>query len=45
MLGHEPVGRVVAAGDRARDWLGARVAITLFTGCGVCALCQAATSA
>jgi 2-desacetyl-2-hydroxyethyl bacteriochlorophyllide A dehydrogenase len=41
VLGHEPVGRVVAAGDRARDWLGARVAITLFTGCGACALCQA----
>jgi 2-desacetyl-2-hydroxyethyl bacteriochlorophyllide A dehydrogenase len=41
VLGHEPVGRVVAAGDGARDWLGARVAITLFTGCGACALCLA----
>jgi alcohol dehydrogenase, propanol-preferring len=40
VLGHEPVGRVVAAGDRAGDWLGARVAITLFTGCGACALCE-----
>jgi len=41
VLGHEPVGRVVAAGDRASKWLGARVAITLFTGCGTCSLCRA----
>ena len=41
VLGHEPVGRVVVAGDAARTWLGARVAITLFTGCGTCALCEA----
>src|SRR4051812_17963206 len=39
VLGHEPVGRVVLTGDAARDWLGARVAITLFTGCGTCVLC------
>jgi len=41
VLGHEPVGRVVAAGGAEHDWLGARVAITLFTGCGTCALCRA----
>jgi 2-desacetyl-2-hydroxyethyl bacteriochlorophyllide A dehydrogenase len=41
VLGHEPVGRVIEAGDDARTWLGNRVAITLFTGCGTCALCQA----
>jgi 2-desacetyl-2-hydroxyethyl bacteriochlorophyllide A dehydrogenase len=41
VLGHEPVGRVVAAGGNAASWLGARVAITLFTGCGSCALCAA----
>jgi 2-desacetyl-2-hydroxyethyl bacteriochlorophyllide A dehydrogenase len=41
VLGHEPVGRVIAAGDSNGEWLGKRVAITLFTGCGVCALCRA----
>jgi 2-desacetyl-2-hydroxyethyl bacteriochlorophyllide A dehydrogenase len=41
VLGHEPVGRVVLTGDAARDWLGTRVAITLFTGCGTCGLCLA----
>jgi 2-desacetyl-2-hydroxyethyl bacteriochlorophyllide A dehydrogenase len=41
VLGHEPVGRGVAAGPGAGDWLGARVAMTLFTGCGVCAYCLA----
>jgi 2-desacetyl-2-hydroxyethyl bacteriochlorophyllide A dehydrogenase len=41
VLGHEPVGRVVAAGAEAHVPLGARVAITLFTGCGRCALCAA----
>jgi 2-desacetyl-2-hydroxyethyl bacteriochlorophyllide A dehydrogenase len=39
VLGHEPVGVVVAAGDAARDWLGRRATITLFRGCGHCALC------
>jgi 2-desacetyl-2-hydroxyethyl bacteriochlorophyllide A dehydrogenase len=39
VLGHEPVGTVVAAGDTAREWLGRRIAITLFTGCGRCAWC------
>jgi 2-desacetyl-2-hydroxyethyl bacteriochlorophyllide A dehydrogenase len=40
VLGHEPVGRVIEAGGEALAWLGARIAITLFTGCGTCALCQ-----
>jgi 2-desacetyl-2-hydroxyethyl bacteriochlorophyllide A dehydrogenase len=41
VLGHEPVGRVIDASGESRTWLGTRVAITLFTGCGRCALCQA----
>ena len=39
VLGHEPVGTVVAAGDRVQEWLGRRIVITLFTGCGSCAQC------
>lgn len=39
VLGHEPAGVVVDAGAAARDWLGKRVTITLFTGCGTCARC------
>lgn len=39
VLGHEPVGTVVAAGDDAQEWLGRRIAITLFTGCGSCVQC------
>lgn len=42
VLGHEPVGRVLAAGSPADDaWIGRRVTMTLFTGCGRCDLCQA----
>jgi alcohol dehydrogenase, propanol-preferring len=41
VLGHEPVGVVVEAGEEARDWLGLRVTITLFTGCGTCRQCLA----
>ena len=41
VLGHEPVGTVVAAGARAREWVGKRIAITLFTGCGTCPQCRA----
>jgi len=41
VLGHEPVGTVVDAGAAARHWLGKRVTITLFTGCGVCPRCLA----
>jgi 2-desacetyl-2-hydroxyethyl bacteriochlorophyllide A dehydrogenase len=40
VLGHEPVGRVVATGSAATMWLGKRVSLTLFTGCGRCALCR-----
>jgi 2-desacetyl-2-hydroxyethyl bacteriochlorophyllide A dehydrogenase len=39
VLGHEPVGVVVAAGDEALDWVGRRVTMTLFTGCGSCEMC------
>jgi alcohol dehydrogenase, propanol-preferring len=39
VLGHEPLGTVVATGANAREWLGRRIAITLFTGCGICAQC------
>lgn len=41
VLGHEPVGIVVAAGASAREWLGRRATMTLFTGDGVCAACLA----
>jgi 2-desacetyl-2-hydroxyethyl bacteriochlorophyllide A dehydrogenase len=41
VLGHEPVGIVVAAGEAAADrWLGRRVTLTLFTGCGQCPACD-----
>jgi 2-desacetyl-2-hydroxyethyl bacteriochlorophyllide A dehydrogenase len=38
VLGHEPVGTVV---EGASEWLGRRVAITIFTGCGMCTFCRA----
>lgn len=42
VMGHEPVGRVVAAGSREDEsWIGRRVTITLFTGDGTCAWCVA----
>ncbi|MFN8518938.1 MAG: alcohol dehydrogenase catalytic domain-containing protein [Chloroflexota bacterium] len=42
VLGHEPVGRVAAVGaGAASDWIGRRIAMTLFTGCGRCSWCQA----
>ena len=41
VLGHEPVGRVIGTGASATGWLGIRVAITLFTGCGTCSWCVA----
>ena len=40
VLGHEPVGVVVATGLKSREWLGRRIVITLFTGCGTCAVCR-----
>jgi 2-desacetyl-2-hydroxyethyl bacteriochlorophyllide A dehydrogenase len=42
VLGHEPVGRVAAAGpDTDAGWVGRRVTMTLFTGCGHCPRCLA----
>ncbi|MCY7419321.1 MAG: alcohol dehydrogenase catalytic domain-containing protein [Chloroflexi bacterium] len=42
VLGHEPVGRVVAAGDEVdQGWIGQRVTMTLFRGEGACARCLA----
>lgn len=41
VLGHEPVGIVVEAGGPAGEpWLGRRVTLTLFTGCGQCRECR-----
>jgi alcohol dehydrogenase, propanol-preferring len=40
VLGHEPVGIVIATGAAATEWLDRRVTITLFTGCGTCDLCR-----
>lgn len=40
VLGHEPVGVVVSAGELARGWLGRRVTMTLFTGDGTCQACR-----
>ena len=40
VLGHEPVGIVIEAGASAdTSWLGRRVTITPFRGCGTCELC------
>ena len=39
VLGHEPVGVVIEAGKDAEEWLGRRVTMTLFNGCGACAEC------
>src|SRR5262249_50355741 len=42
VLGHEPVGRVLeAAGPAGDEWLGRRVTLTLFEGCGRCRFCLA----
>lgn len=42
VLGHEPVGTVVAVGrEVGNDLVGRRVTITLFTGCGSCRWCAA----
>ena len=39
ILGHEISGRVVAAGTRASDWVGASVIVPAVLPCGECALC------
>ena len=41
VLGHEAVGTVVDAGSDAASWVGRRVTMTNFTGCGRCAMCRA----
>jgi 2-desacetyl-2-hydroxyethyl bacteriochlorophyllide A dehydrogenase len=42
VLGHEPVGRVVAAApDVDQNLIGLRIAPTLFVGCGRCTPCRA----
>ena len=41
VLGHEPVGTVIEAGAASSDrWLGRRVTMTLFSGCGECPECR-----
>jgi propanol-preferring alcohol dehydrogenase len=40
VLGHEAVGTVVEAGSNAAQWVGRRVTMTNFTGCGRCGLCR-----
>lgn len=41
VLGHEAVGAVVEAGAEAASWVGRRVTMTNFTGCGRCEMCLA----
>lgn len=41
VLGHEVSGRVVAAGEHARDWLGRPVIVPAVVPCGVCDPCLA----
>ena len=41
ILGHEISGRVVAAGDNARDWLGRAVIVPAVIPCGTCPACCA----
>jgi 6-hydroxycyclohex-1-ene-1-carbonyl-CoA dehydrogenase len=41
VLGHEISGRVVAAGERAEDWVGRVVIVPAVIPCGSCAACQA----
>jgi 2-desacetyl-2-hydroxyethyl bacteriochlorophyllide A dehydrogenase len=42
ILGHEPVGEVIAAGSpELEPWIGTRVTATIFVGCGQCAMCRA----
>ena len=41
VLGHEITGRVVAAGDRAADWIGRAVIVPAVITCGECPACRA----
>ena len=41
VLGHEPVGTVLSSGSGDGEaWVGRRVTITIFTGCGRCERCR-----
>lgn len=41
VLGHEPIGRVLAAGSQSDShWVDSIITMTLFVGCGRCALCR-----
>lgn len=40
VLGHEIVGRVVAAGERVTNWLGQTVIVPAVIPCGECAACK-----
>jgi len=40
-LGHEISGRVVDAGDAAREWIGRAVVVPAVIPCGTCAACRA----
>ena len=41
VLGHEIAGHVVAAGDKARQWMGQAVIVPAVIACGECAACKA----
>jgi len=42
VIGHEPVGVVVGAGaETLKGWVGRRITMTIFEGCGHCGYCQA----
>lgn len=41
ILGHEISGRVVAAGEKASNWLGRSVIVPAVISCGVCPACHA----
>ena len=41
VLGHEIAGRVVAAGDRAKQWIGRSVIVPAVIPCGECDACRA----
>jgi len=40
VLGHEIVGIVVEAGREASEWVGRRIAVSQFLGCGKCEMCR-----
>jgi 6-hydroxycyclohex-1-ene-1-carbonyl-CoA dehydrogenase len=44
VLGHEITGKVVAAGEQARPWMGRAVIVPAVISCGECAACRAGHS-